>query len=61
MTTPPAATRPEHDLLGDRDVPADAYYGIQTLRAQENFHITGVPVSHFPKLIIALADRKSVV
>lgn len=53
-----SATRREHDLLGDRDVPADAYYGIQTLRAQENFHITGVPVSHFPKLIIALAQVK---
>ncbi|MFQ6483847.1 aspartate ammonia-lyase [Brachybacterium epidermidis] len=53
-----SATRREHDLLGGRDVPADAYYGIQTLRAQENFHITGVPVSHFPKLIIALAQVK---
>ncbi|MCT1654161.1 aspartate ammonia-lyase [Brachybacterium muris] len=58
MTTPPTATRPEHDLLGDRDVPAEAYYGIQTLRAQENFHITGVPLSHFPKLIVALAQVK---
>lgn len=58
MTTPPAATRREHDLLGDRDVPSDAYYGIQTLRAQENFHITGVPLSHFPKLIVALAQVK---
>lgn len=65
MTTPatpvPAespATRREHDLLGDLDVPAEAYYGIQTLRAQENFHITGVPLSHFPKLIIALAQVK---
>src|SRR5699024_3831846 len=37
------ATRTEHDLLGDREVPADAYYGVQTLRAQENFHITDVP------------------
>ena len=35
-------TRKEHDLLGDRDVPADAYYGVQTLRAFENFNITGV-------------------
>ena len=51
-------TRLEHDLLGDREVPAAAYYGIQTLRAQENFHITGVPHSHFPKLIIALAQVK---
>ncbi|MEE1651890.1 aspartate ammonia-lyase [Brachybacterium sp. J144] len=57
MTTP-GATRLEHDLLGDREVPADAYYGVQTLRAQENFHITGVPLSHFPRLIEALAQVK---
>ena len=31
----------EHDLLGDREVPADAYYGVHTLRALENFPITG--------------------
>ena len=40
MTSPGATstgTRREHDLLGDRDVPADAYYGVQTLRANENF------------------------
>jgi len=36
-----APTRIEHDLLGDRAVPADAYYGIHTLRALENFRITG--------------------
>jgi len=35
----PGATRIEHDLLGDRAVPADAYYGIHTLRALENFRI----------------------
>ncbi|MFC7375979.1 aspartate ammonia-lyase [Brachybacterium sp. GCM10030267] len=57
-TTQHAGTRSEHDLLGDRDVPADAYYGIQTLRARENFHITGVPLSHFPRLIEALAQVK---
>ena len=33
--------RIEHDFLGDREVPADAYYGVQTLRGKENFHITG--------------------
>ncbi|WP_010532556.1 aspartate ammonia-lyase [Brachybacterium squillarum] len=52
------APRPEHDLLGDRDVPGDAYYGIQTLRALENFSITGVPLAHFPRLIEALAQVK---
>jgi aspartate ammonia-lyase len=35
-------TRLEHDLLGDLEVPAEAYYGVQTARALENFHISGV-------------------
>lgn len=51
-------TRNEHDLLGDRDVPADAYYGIHTLRAIENFRITGIPISTYPSLIQALAAVK---
>lgn len=50
--------RIEHDLLGDEEVPADAYYGIQTMRAMRNFDITGVPISHFPQLIRALAMVK---
>ena len=33
--------RMEHDFLGDREVPADAYYGVQSLRGAENFPITG--------------------
>ena len=37
------ASRLEHDLLGNREVPADAYYGIHTLRAVENFPVTGTP------------------
>jgi len=51
-------TRPEHDLLGDREVPFEAFYGIQTLRALENFNITGIPLSHFPQLIVGLAQVK---
>ncbi len=51
-------TRREHDLLGDRDVPSEFYYGIQTLRATENFPISGVSISHFPDLVIALAQVK---
>ncbi|SDI41301.1 aspartate ammonia-lyase [Paraburkholderia phenazinium] len=50
--------RTEHDLLGDRDVPADAYYGVHTLRAVENFPITGLPISVYPELIKALACIK---
>src|SRR5690606_1839904 len=52
------ATRVEHDLLGDRDVPAEAYYGVHTLRALENFPITGTPISIYPALIRALACIK---
>ncbi|ASP40156.1 aspartate ammonia-lyase [Bacterioplanes sanyensis] len=48
-------TRLEHDLLGDLAIPADAWYGIQTQRAVNNFAITGVPISHFPQLVKALA------
>lgn len=50
--------RREHDLLGDRDVPADAYWGIHTLRAGENFPITGTSISAYPHLISALAAVK---
>ncbi|WP_041598510.1 aspartate ammonia-lyase [Hahella chejuensis] len=50
--------RIEHDLLGDEPVPRDAYYGIQTQRAKQNFNITGVPISHFPELINSLAMVK---
>jgi aspartate ammonia-lyase len=35
-------TRRERDPLGEHDVPADAYYGIQTQRAAENFPISGL-------------------
>ena len=52
------ATRPEHDLLGDAEVPADALFGVQTLRAMQNFPITGIPLSHFPALVRALAMVK---
>jgi len=48
-------TRKEHDLLGERRVPHEYYYGIQTLRALENFNISGVPLNFYPLLIKALA------
>jgi aspartate ammonia-lyase len=51
-------TRTEHDLLGESPVPADAYWGIHTKRAVENFPITGVPVGHFPAFVRALAMVK---
>ncbi len=49
------ATRTEHDLLGELEIPADAYWGVHTFRAIENFPITGVPIGHFPELVRALA------
>ena len=53
-----AAWRNEHDLLGDRAVPEDAYYGVHTIRAVENFPITGTSISIYPDLIYALACVK---
>jgi aspartate ammonia-lyase len=53
-----ATWRNEHDLLGDRAVPEDAYYGVHTIRAVENFPITGTSISIYPDLIYALACVK---
>jgi aspartate ammonia-lyase len=55
---PQCAVRTEHDLLGDRDVPADVYYGVHTARALENFPISGVPISRRSDLVVALASVK---
>ncbi|MGH8765220.1 MAG: aspartate ammonia-lyase [Burkholderiales bacterium] len=55
MTQP---TRIEHDLIGDRQISASAYYGVHTLRALENFPITGTSISIYPDLIAALACLK---
>ncbi len=51
-------TRREHDLLGEKLIPNEAYYGIQTQRALENFQISGVRLYFFPELIEALAEVK---
>jgi aspartate ammonia-lyase len=51
-------TRIERDLLGEKAVPADAYYGVQTARALENFHISGVELRLYPNLIKAIAMVK---
>ncbi|MCG2576320.1 aspartate ammonia-lyase [Dechloromonas sp. XY25] len=55
---PKSTTRLEHDLLGDREVPTAAYYGVHTLRALENFPITGISIAVYPDLIRALAQIK---
>jgi aspartate ammonia-lyase len=51
--------RLEQDLLGERSLSADLYYGVQTLRATENFPITGIPISQYPQLVNALAAVKA--
>ncbi|WP_323844681.1 aspartate ammonia-lyase [Microbulbifer magnicolonia] len=50
--------RVERDLLGERRVPAGVYYGVQTLRALENFRISGIVLNHFPNLVVTLAMVK---
>jgi aspartate ammonia-lyase len=56
MTQSP--TRVEHDLLGDKAVPAEAYYGVQTARALDNFHISGIELRLYPDVIRGLAMVK---
>lgn len=51
-------TRREHDLLGEMDIPVEYYFGVQTMRAVENFHISRVRLNFFPEFIRALADVK---
>lgn len=50
--------RMEHDFLGDREIPNHLYDGVQTLRAKENFSITGIPISKEPLFIKAFAYVK---
>jgi aspartate ammonia-lyase len=53
-----SAMRLEHDLLGDYEIPAHAYWGVHSARAAENFPISGVPIGHYRSLIKALAIVK---
>ena len=50
--------RLEHDLLGNFEIPNDAYWGVHTARAVENFPISGVPIGHYRSLIKGLAFVK---
>ena len=50
--------RIEKDFLGEKKIENDKYYGIQTLRAKENFNITTIQISIFPNFIISLAKVK---
>ncbi len=47
--------RTEKDLLGEKQVPANAYYGVQTARALENFQLSGVAINHYPGFVEAWA------
>lgn len=51
-------TRTESDLIGSREVPADALYGVQTLRGIENFRISKFHLNEYPLFINALAITK---
>ena len=58
VTTPAGPTRTERDLLGEKQIPASAYYGVQTARALENFQISGIPINHYPGFVEAWAIVK---
>ena len=51
-------TRIEKDLLGEKEIPVDAYYGVQTARALENFQISGIQINHYPGFVEAWAFVK---
>jgi aspartate ammonia-lyase len=53
-----AQTRTEKDLLGEKQIPNDAYYGVQTARAIENFQVSGVPTKFYPDYVRAYAMVK---
>lgn len=55
-----ATTQPrvEKDLLGEKEIPGDAYYGVQTARALENFQLSGVLINHYPGFVEAWAIVK---
>ena len=55
---PQESVRIEKDLLGEKAIPVDAYYGVQTARALENFQISGVRINHYPGFVEAWAIVK---
>src|SRR5262247_4028959 len=50
--------RVERDFLGEKELPDSAYYGVQTQRGKENFHITGIPMSLEPEFVRAFGYVK---
>ena len=53
-----AQFRTEKDLLGEKQIPSDAYYGVQTARALENFQVSGVKTNFYPDYVRAYAMVK---
>lgn len=53
--------RIEKDFLGEKEIELNKYYGIQTLRAKENFDITKTDISLFPSFIKSLVKVKRLV
>lgn len=51
-------TRTEEDLLGSKEVPEDAYYGVHTVRAVENFTISSMTVGDVPHMVRAMVMVK---
>ena len=51
-------TRTEKDLLGEKQIPAEAYYGVQTMRALENFQVSGIKTNFYPDYVRAYAMVK---
>ena len=51
-------SRIEKDFLGEKHIPDNAYYGVQTQRGKDNFHITGTPMSSEPFFVIAFGYVK---
>jgi aspartate ammonia-lyase len=59
QTQPSGATpRVEKDLLGEKEIPGNAYYGVQTERALENFQLSGILINHYPGFVEAWAIVK---
>lgn len=51
-------TRKEHDFIGELEIADDVYYGVQTFRALENFHMSGRSLKNYPFFIKAFAQVK---
>src|SRR5215813_2831589 len=58
IVTAQERTRTERDLLGEKQIPAEAYYGVQTARALENFKLSGILINHYPGFVEASAMVK---